>query len=96
MTEVRKEAEVHVLIVTKNRDAKDVAAELSQLSGLLYWDITTGVHDIIAVVRLRDISYRDELRDACLAIKGIEQVEVVLVTASSRDETTTRAHAWFP
>lgn len=96
MTAVLNQAEVYVLIVTKDRDAKDVVIELSQIPGLLYWDITTGVHDIIAVVRLQNITYRDDLRDACLAVDGVEQVEVLTVTASSRDETTTRAHAWFP
>lgn len=96
MTAVLNQAEVYVLIVTKDRDAQDVAIELSQIAGLLYWDITTDVHDIIAVVRLQNISYRDDLRDACLAIDGVEQVEVLTVTASSRDETTTRSHAWFP
>lgn len=96
MTAARKEAEAYVLIVTKGRDAQDVAFDLERLPGLLYWDITTDAYDIIAVVRLQDISYRDDLRDACLAIDGVEQVDVFAVTASSRDETTTRAHAWFP
>lgn len=101
MTEEHKEAKVRVSIVTKDRDAEEVASDLEKLPGLLYWSITTGTYNIIAGVRLRDISYRDELRNACLAINGVEQVDVeqedveqedaFAITESGRDESTAPA-----
>ncbi len=95
MTEVHKEAEAYVLIVTKGGDATKVADEISKLNGFRFRDMITGYYDIVAVVNLRDASYLGLLRETCQEIHGVEQLEAGLVTETKRDMLPPRGHAWF-